>query len=113
AAAALGAEFVADLAAGDKDTLRVADLAIGNQGQEPRTGEFLKSGRTIRMPEHALGREHDERLAPQAARLAPQQMKILRGGGRLADVHVAFGGQLHKSFDARAGMFGSLAFVTV
>src|SRR5208283_25454 len=30
AAAALGAEFVADLAAGDEDTLRVADLAIRN-----------------------------------------------------------------------------------
>jgi len=41
-----------------------------------------------------------------SAALAAQEMKILRGGGRLADVHVAFGGQLHESLDARAGMLG-------
>ena len=113
AAAALGAEFVANLAAGDEDTLRVADFAIGNECEKSWAGELFKSGRRIGMAEHAFGREDDERFAPKAASLAAQQMKILRGGGRLADVHIAFGSQLHETLDARAGMLGALALVAV
>src|SRR5271169_884959 len=65
------------------------------------------------MAEHTLGSEDDQRLAPQAARLAAEQVEILCGGGGLADVHVAFRSELHKPLDARAGMFRPLAFVTV
>src|SRR5271169_6402550 len=65
------------------------------------------------MAKHALRRENDERLAPEATRLAAKQMEILRGRGRLTDVHVAFGGELHETLDARAGMFRALAFVAV
>ncbi len=58
-------------------------------------------------------REDDERLAPQAARLAAQQVEVLRGRGGLANVHVAFGGELHEALNARAGMLRALAFVAV
>src|SRR6516164_629734 len=40
-------------------------------------------------------------------------MEILGGGGRLANIHVAFGGKLHETLDARAGMLRALAFVAV
>src|SRR5580693_728572 len=65
------------------------------------------------MTEHTLWRENDQRLAPQAARLPAQQVEILRGSGGLADVHVAFGGELHEAFNARARVFRALAFVAV
>jgi len=40
-------------------------------------------------------------------------MKILRGGRGLADVHVAFSGELHETLDACAGVFRALAFIAV
>src|SRR5260370_5080182 len=65
------------------------------------------------MAQHALGREDDKRLAPQAARLPAQQVEILRGGRGLADLHVVFRGELHEELHARAGVLRSLAFVAV
>jgi len=80
ATAAFGAKFVANFAAGDKDALCVGDFRIRYEGEEARTGKFFKCGRRIGMPEHAFGGEDDKRFAPEAAGLAAQQMKILRGG---------------------------------
>lgn len=40
-------------------------------------------------------------------------MKILRGVGGLADLDVVARGELEKPFDARAGMFGALALVSM
>src|SRR5260370_41453135 len=40
-------------------------------------------------------------------------MKILRGSRGLADLHVVLGGELHKAFQAGAGMFRPLAFVAM
>src|SRR5713226_7987323 len=65
------------------------------------------------MTQHALGREDDKRLAPHAAHLAAQQVEILRGSRRLADLHVVFRGELHEALEARAGMLRSLALVAV
>src|SRR6266404_2114571 len=65
------------------------------------------------MAQHALGREYDERLAPWAAHLAAQHVKILSGSRGLANLHVVLGGELHEAFQAGAGMFRSLAFVAV
>src|SRR5690348_9503442 len=65
------------------------------------------------MTQHAFRCEDHQRLAPRAANLPAQQMKILRSGRRLANLHVLFAGQLHEALDARAGMLGSLAFITV
>ncbi len=54
------------------------------------------------MPQHALGREHYQRLSPLPERLSPEQMKILSGVGRLANLEVVSGSQLQKALDARA-----------
>src|ERR1700686_3647469 len=113
AATALGAQLVAELAADDQDALGVLHFAIGNDGKKARLREVLDAGGSVGMAQHAFGSEDDERLAPGTADLAAQQMKILRSGGRLANLHVFFAGELHKALDARAGMLRPLAFITV
>src|SRR5882672_10026653 len=65
------------------------------------------------MAQHAFWRKDDQRLAPGAAHLTAQHVEILRGGRRLADLHVVFGRQLHKTLKTGAGMFRALAFVAV
>ena len=65
------------------------------------------------MAQHALRGEDDQRLAPVAQGLAAQQMKILRGVGRLRDLDIVFRGELEEALDAGAGVFRSLAFVAV
>src|SRR6266849_2921197 len=77
AAAALGAQFVAELAADDEDALGVLHFAVGNDGKKARLREVLDAGGSIGMTQHALWSEDDERLAPRTANLAAQQMKIL------------------------------------
>ena len=110
AAAALHAELVADLSAGDQDALGVFHAGIGHNGKESRLGKILDGRGRFGAPQHALRREHDERFAPQALRLAPQQMEILRRAGGLADLNVVFGGDLQEALDTRAGVLRSLAF---
>src|SRR5580704_15904942 len=65
------------------------------------------------MAEHALRNKDDQRLAPGTAYLPPQHVEILRGGGRLANLHVVFGSKLHEALKAGAGMFRALAFIAV
>src|SRR5215467_2516016 len=65
------------------------------------------------MAQHALRGQHDQRLSPWPARLPAQHVEVLRSRGRLANLHVVFRGQLHKSFQARAGMLWALPLVTV
>src|SRR6266852_6708286 len=65
------------------------------------------------MAQHALGREDDERLAPQAAHLAAQHVEILCRGRGLANLHVVFRSELHEALQARAGMLRSLALVAM
>ena len=40
-------------------------------------------------------------------------MKILRGGGEIADLNVVLGACLQEALEPRAGMFRALAFVAV
>src|ERR1700693_1572071 len=65
------------------------------------------------MAQHALRSDHDQRLAPVAQRLAPEQMKILRGVRRLRDLNIVFRSELNEALNACAGVFRSLAFVAV
>src|SRR5580704_1189509 len=65
------------------------------------------------MPQHALGRKDDERLAPNAQSLAAQHMEILRGRRWLANLHIIFGCKLHETLNARAGMLRPLPLITV
>ena len=65
------------------------------------------------MAQHALRREHHQRLAPVPQRLPAQQLKILRGVRRLANLNVVLGGELQVALDAGAGMFRALALIPV
>src|SRR6059058_6117645 len=59
-------------------------------------------------------RGHDDQgLDEIALHLTPQHMKILRGRGQIADLHVVLGAGLEKTLEARAGMFGALTFIAM
>ena len=54
-----------------------------------------------------------ERRPPDAERLTPQQVKVLRRGRRLADLEIVFGGKLEKALDPAARVLGALPLVAV
>src|SRR2546423_9118665 len=109
AAAALGAKLVADFTAGDEDALGVLNFSLGNDRKKTRLCEIVDAGGSVGMPQHAFGREDHERLAPRSAYLPAQQMKILRGGGGLANLPVFFARKLHLALHSCAGILVSLA----
>src|SRR6266478_2575691 len=113
ATAALGAQLVAEFAADDEDALGVLHFAVGNDGKEAWLRELIEARGSIWVAQHAFGSEDDERLAPRAANLPAQEVKILRGSGGLANLHVFFARQLHEALDARAGMLRPLPLVAV
>src|SRR6266436_7954759 len=113
APASLGAKLVAELAADDEDALGVLHFAVGNDGKKARLRELINARGSVGMAQHAFRGENDEWFAPRATDLAAQQMKILRSGGRLANLYIFFARELHKALDARAGMLRPLAFVAV
>jgi hypothetical protein len=45
--------------------------------------------------------------------LAPQQVEVLGGGGRVGDPDVALGGELDEALDAGARVLGAGALVAV
>src|SRR5690348_8474099 len=65
------------------------------------------------MPQHALGREYHQRLAPLAQCLPPEEVEILRRRRGLADLDVVARRELEIALDTRAGVLRSLAFVSV
>src|SRR6267142_5917522 len=62
------------------------------------------------MPQQTFWRHDHERFAPGADCLTPQAMEILSRRCRINDLHIVFGAEMQKSFETRAGMFGTLAF---
>ena len=64
AASAFGAQFVANFSAGNRMRLASWHFAIRNQRQETRLGKILNRRAGVGMAQHALRREHDQRLAP-------------------------------------------------
>src|SRR5579885_3876169 len=63
------------------------------------------------MAQHALGSKDNKGLAPFAQRLPPEQMEILRGRGRLANLHIIVRCELKVALDAGARVLGPLAFI--
>src|SRR5437870_124303 len=59
AAAAFGAQFMADFAAGDKDARGAAYFTIGNERQEAGGRELVDDRTGVGMPQHAFGCEND------------------------------------------------------
>src|ERR1700730_13934369 len=65
------------------------------------------------MAQHALRGEDYKGFAPVAQGLAAQQMEILRRIRGLANLEIVASRELQKTFDARAGVYRTLAFVTM
>ena len=65
------------------------------------------------MTQHTLGSEDDQRGAPLAHRLAPQQMEVLPCRRRLSDLHVIAGAELQEALDAATSVLRPLALVAV
>ena len=77
ALAPFGTQIVADFAAGDQNALRVLNLVVGDERQKLWPRKFGEIRTRIRMAQHALRREDDQRLAPRALRLPAQHMEIV------------------------------------
>ena len=65
------------------------------------------------MPQQALGRHHDQRLAPRAQHLPAQQWKYCAGVVGLHDLDVVLGGEREEALEAGAGVLGPLPFEAV
>ena len=111
---ALGAQLVEDLPGGDQDPPGPGrhPVVLEHRPELPARQFVDRRGRRG-VSQHALGREHHERLAPLPEGLAPQQVEVLRRGRGLGDLEVVLGGQLEEPLDARARVFGPLALVAV
>ncbi len=76
----------------------------------------LEAGRCAlghRVPEQALGRHDDKRLAERAQHLPAQDVEIVGRAGDVAHLDVVVGAQLQEAFEAGAGVFRPLAFEAV
>ena len=62
------------------------------------------------MPQQALRREHDERLAPVAYHLPAKAVEVLGRRRWRDDLEIVFGGEEQESFEAGARMLGAFAF---
>src|SRR5581483_11056614 len=96
-----------------QQTARISDLLVGKDVEEVSTRKLLDGGSCVRVPQHAFRGEDNQRFAPFPERLAPQQMKILGRGGRLADLDIVARGELQVTFDARTRVLRPLALVAV
>ena len=109
-------QLVIDFPAAEKHALR----ALAADAKRVREDPLESSARTFverrshsRMAQQALGRHHDQRLAPAAQRLAPQAVEVLGRGGRVDDLDVVLGGQTEEALQAGAGVLGALPFEAV
>src|SRR5579884_3766743 len=73
----LDPEFVADLAGAQEHAAGVLGLLIGEHVEESWPRKFVELRSGVGVAQHALWREHDQRLAPLASCLTAQQMEIL------------------------------------
>jgi hypothetical protein len=76
-------------------------------------GEFGEWAGGTGVAEEAFWGHDDERFDDFAKGLASEEVKVVGGSGGVGDGHIIFGAELKKSFEAGAGVFGSLAVVAV
>ena len=86
---------------------------IRHHALEAARGQCRKRAAGVGMAQHAFRREADQRLAPLAQSLTAQQVEVLRGRRRLADLHVIACAQLQIAFYAGAGVLRPLALIAV
>src|SRR5262249_18163687 len=107
-------QLVIDLAGREYDPLHLRRrLGIEQNALEMAAGELLDGRARGRQAEQALRRQHDERLAPLAQHLSPEQVEVLCRRGRIADLDVVLGTLLEEALEARRGMLRPLSLETV
>ena len=80
---------------------------------ELSTGKFFRGRRRKFGAQQTLWRHDHERFDEIAFHLPAEQVKVLRRSSQIADLNIVLGTKLKKAFEAAAGMFGALSFVTV
>jgi len=65
------------------------------------------------VAEEAFRSHDDEGFDDFAKGLTSKEVEVVGGSGGVGDGHIIFGAELKKSFEAGAGVFGSLAVVAV
>ena len=110
-----GDELVVDLAATKDDAAHLAtgNGVVGQDAAEGALGEFLERRDGLGMAQQALGRHHDQRLAPLAQHLAAQDVEVLRRRGGVDDLDVVLGAQGEEPLQPGAGVLGALALEAV
>src|SRR5215813_2939439 len=78
ASAPLSTQFMTDFAACNQDALGVGDFLVLHNLLKMRLHELVNRRTGVRVTQHALGCEHNQRLAPRPPRLPTQHMKVLR-----------------------------------
>ena len=93
--------------------------AVGHHGLEVAVGEVAEGAHRLGMPQQALGREDDQRLAHAAAvraavHLAAQQVEVLgRGGGSCTTWMLSSAQSCRKRSMRALRVLRALAFVAV
>ena len=80
---------------------------------EGAAGEVGEWAGSTGVAEKAFGGHDDERFDDFAKGLTSEEVEVVGGSGGVSDGHIVFGAELKKSFEAGAGVFGSLAVVAV
>src|SRR5581483_4714651 len=122
---ALGEERVVDLPAAEEeapDARRVDDDArlggprdgrVVEHDLERAVGEVPERRHRGPVAEQALRGHDDERLAELAVHLAAEEVEVLGGGGRVADLDVVLGAELEPALEPRARVLRPLPLVAV
>ena len=76
-------------------------------------GELLERGGGRGLAEQAFGVKTTSGLAFLISALAPEQVEVLRRGGRIGDPHRSFGSQLEEPFHAGARVLQAGSLVAV
>src|SRR2546425_660782 len=110
-------QVVVDLAGAENDAADLVAMLLHqrvvDQPSEAMHAQVFEPRPGGPQSQQALGSHDDQRPRPAMQGLAPQRVEIVRRGARIEDPDVAFGGKLEETFQPRARMLGTAAFVTM
>ncbi len=86
---------------------------VGENFLEGAVGELGEWAGGTGIAEEAFWGHDNEWFDDFAKGLASEEVEVVGGSGGVSDGHIVFGAELKKSFEAGAGVFGSLAVVAV
>ena len=105
-----------DLARADDDAFDLLGLdlpGLADDGLKAAFGELGDRAGGVLVAQQRFGREDHQGLAQVAHHLPAQHMEDLAGRGRLHDLHIGVGRQLHEALDAGRTVLRALALVAV